>query len=148
MFKVLLATDGSESSERAARYIGELCQKIGDCEITALYVKHLSFTLLGMAEEPYFETLPDSALMQEQLDKLANSSLAAVQEVLEGTGQRAILRAEWGRPFEVICRIAERENFDLIAMGSSGKGHLTGLVLGSTSDRVVHRANVPVLIVR
>src|SRR4030042_2831549 len=120
MFKVLVATDGSEYSQKAARYIGQLCEKLEDCEITALYVKNLSFSVLGLAEEPYFETLPDSSLMQEQLDKIASSALAAAQEVLKDSIQRVILRAEWGRPPDVICRVAGGEKFDLIVGGGGG----------------------------
>ncbi|HJX70003.1 MAG: hypothetical protein A2Y60_01745 [Chloroflexi bacterium RBG_13_54_9] len=147
MFKVLLATDGSEYSQKAARYIGQLCEKLEDCEITALYVKNLSFSVLGLAEEPYFETLPDSRLMQEQLDKIASSALAAAQEVLKDSIQRVILRAEWGRPPDVICRVAEQENFDLIVVGERGIGGIAGLFLGSVSQRVATRAKAPVLIV-
>ena len=147
MFKVLLATDGSEYSQKAARYIGQLCEKLEDCEITALYVKNLSFSVLGLAEEPYFETLPDSRLMQEQLDKSASSALAVAQKELGSAGQRAILRSEWGRPADVICRVADNENFDLIVVGERGLGGIAGLFLGSVSQRVVNRAKVPVLIV-
>ena len=147
MFKVLLATDGSEYSQKAAQYTGQLCQKLEDCEITALYVKNLSFSVLGLAEEPYFETLPDSKLMQEQLDKVASSALAAAQEVLKDSGRRVTLRSEWGRPPDVICRVAEQENFDLIVVGERGMGGIVGFFLGSVSQRVATRAKVPVLIV-
>ena len=147
MFKVLLATDGSEYSEKAATYTGQLCEKIEDCEIHALYVKDLSSWALGSAVEPYYETVPDTKLLQEQLDQLATSALAAAQKVLERTGQRVILRSVWGRPSDVICRIAEDEKFDLVVLGRRGRGHIAGLLLGSVSDRVSHCAKIPVLIV-
>jgi len=147
MFKVLLATDGSEYSQTAARYIGQLCQKLEDCEITALYVKNLSFSVLGLAEEPYLETLPDSKLMQEQLGKVASSALAVAQEILVSMGLRPVLRSEWGRPADVICRVAEDEKFDLVVVGERGMGGLAGFFLGSVSQRVATRAKVPVLIV-
>lgn len=147
MFKVLLATDGSDYSEKAARYVGQLCEKLEDWEITALYVKNLSFSVLGLAEEPYFETLPDSRFMQEQVDKLASSALDSAQEILKSMGKRVVLRSEWGRPSEVICRVAENENFNLVVVGERGLGGIAGLVLGSVSQRVATRAKVPVLIV-
>ena len=147
MFKALLATDGSEYSEKAARYTGQLCEKMADCEITAIYVKDFSSWALGSGMEPYHETAPDTKLMQEQLDVLATSALATAQRVLESTGQRVILRSTWGRPADVICRIAEEEKFDLIVLGRRGRGQIAGLLLGSVSDRVSHCAKVPVMIV-
>ncbi|HJX70004.1 MAG: hypothetical protein A2Y60_01740 [Chloroflexi bacterium RBG_13_54_9] len=147
MFKVLLATDGSEYSEKAARYTGQLCEKMDDCEVTALYVKDISSWALGSGMEPYYETAPDIRLMQEQLDTLATSALATAQKVLARTGQQPILRSTWGRPSEMICRIAEEEKFDLIVLGRRGRGQIADFLLGSVSDRVSHCAKVPVMIV-
>ena len=43
---------------------------------------------------------------------------------------------------------AQAEKFDLIVMGSRGLGQLEGLLLGSVSDRVLHQAKIPVMIIR
>ncbi len=147
MFKVLLATDGSEYSEKAAKYLSQLCEKTPDCEIHALYAKDFSSWALGSAVEPYYESVPDTKLMQEQLDALATSALASAQKVLEGAGLHPVLRSVWGRPSEMICRIAEEEKFDLVVLGRRGRGQIADLLLGSVSDRVSHCAKVPVLIV-
>lgn len=147
MFKVLLATDGSEYSEKAARYAGQLCEKMRDCEIHALYVKDLSYWALGSSMEPYYETVPDTKLLQEQLDALATSALSNAQKVLAPSGLQPILRSAWGRPSELICRIAAEEGFDLIVLGRRGRGQIGDLLLGSVSDRVSHCAKVPVMIV-
>ena len=47
-------------------------------------------------------------------------------------------RLEKGRPSDVIMKVARTENVDLIVMGSRGLGGITGTVLGSTSQAVVH----------
>ncbi len=52
-----------------------------------------------------------------------------------------------GRLKQEILRVAEREAADLIVIGAHGHHGLAGL-LGSTTDRVVHRAACPVLIAR
>jgi len=162
MFKVLLATDGSEYSEKAAIYAGQLCEKMEDCEITVLHVKELDSGALGSVVEPYYATAPDTKALrdqldqrvtstltaaQEQSDQLATSSLTAAQKLLGSTGQRVILRSAWGRPSDVICKMAEEEGFDLVVLGRRGRGHVASLLLGSVSDRVAHCAKVPVLIV-
>ena len=53
-----------------------------------------------------------------------------------------------GSPAESIIEVANTRKSDLIVMGSRGLGRLAGLVLGSTSQKVVAHAPCPVLIVR
>lgn len=54
---------------------------------------------------------------------------------------------EFGRPADVILKIADTESADLIVIGSHGK-HGMGLLLGSTANTVLHRAQCDVLAVR
>jgi nucleotide-binding universal stress UspA family protein len=53
-----------------------------------------------------------------------------------------------GSPAEAIIEVAKTSKSDLIVMGSRGLGQLAGLLLGSTSQKVVAHAPCPVLIVR
>ena len=53
-----------------------------------------------------------------------------------------------GDPSEVIIDVARTRNSSVIVMGSRGLGRLAGLLLGSTSQKVVSHAPCPVLIVR
>jgi nucleotide-binding universal stress UspA family protein len=53
-----------------------------------------------------------------------------------------------GPPADAILRVAETRGSDLIVMGSRGLGQITGLLLGSQSQKVVNHAPCPVLIVR
>ena len=85
-------------------------------------------------------------------DEVETALLASAKEQLEDTLRRhgaAHARALVisGRPKQEILRVAEREAADLIVIGAHGHHGLAGL-LGSTTDRVLHRASCPVLIVR
>ena len=53
-----------------------------------------------------------------------------------------------GSPAEAIIEVAETRQSDVIVMGSRGMGTLAGLLLGSTSQKVVSHASCPVLIAR
>lgn len=53
-----------------------------------------------------------------------------------------------GYPPEVIIDKALENAVDLIAMGTHGRTGLTHVLLGSTAERVIHRAPCPVLTVR
>jgi universal stress protein A len=53
----------------------------------------------------------------------------------------------WGNPKQEIIHIAEKENADLIIVGSHGR-HGLALLLGSTANAVLHYATCDVLAVR
>jgi nucleotide-binding universal stress UspA family protein len=53
-----------------------------------------------------------------------------------------------GQPATEILGAAEKDAADLVVVGARGLGPLGRLVLGSVSDRVVHHAPCPVLVVR
>ncbi len=53
-----------------------------------------------------------------------------------------------GLPTTQIIQVAEREKVGLIAMGSRGRTGLAHLMLGSTAERVVRLASVPVMVVK
>ena len=74
------------------------------------------------------------------LDGLASSFAA------EGIQVEAILAA--GDPTTEILRAVEREQCDLIAMGTHGHRFLMDLLYGSVAEEVRHRSSVPVLMVR
>jgi nucleotide-binding universal stress UspA family protein len=57
-------------------------------------------------------------------------------------------RAVVGPPVETIASVAEDEAYDLVAVGSTGKGAVKRLLLGSTADRLVQLSTRPVLVVR
>ena len=53
-----------------------------------------------------------------------------------------------GKPAgEVICKVCQEENVDLVIMGTRGQGLLRRTFVGSVSDFVVHHAHIPVGVV-
>ena len=57
-------------------------------------------------------------------------------------------KIQWGNEGLKIVSYAENQRFDLLVIGSSGKGLAKRFFLGSTSNYVVHKSKVPVLIVK
>ena len=47
-----------------------------------------------------------------------------------------------------ILNFIKKYNFDMIVMGSRGMGSAKGVFLGSTSNHVLHKSKIPVLIVK
>jgi nucleotide-binding universal stress UspA family protein len=53
-----------------------------------------------------------------------------------------------GSPADIILKIIEEENIDLVIMGTSGKRGLNRFLLGSVAENTMRSAKVPVLVVR
>jgi nucleotide-binding universal stress UspA family protein len=52
-----------------------------------------------------------------------------------------------GKPYEEILRTVDTKGIDLVVMGSTGRHGLNRVLLGSTTDRVLRSAKVPVVVV-
>jgi len=137
--RILLAVDGSEHAERAAKVATEMgkCVKAAELRVVVAY-----------------DPIP-SYLGEPNLQFAINSRLDQAQEILQkamGTINKTHLDVHTelieGDPAEAIIEVARTRNSDVIVMGSRGLGRLAGLVLGSTSQKVVSHAPCPVLIVR
>jgi nucleotide-binding universal stress UspA family protein len=140
MFKnILLGVDGSEHALHAARTAGDLARAV-QAETLRIVVAYESVpAYLG---EPNLEAAISARMMEaDQVLKTAQQAVGAIPgeihiEVLEGP------------PAEAILAVAATRHNDLIVMGSRGLGRLSGLLLGSQSQKVVQHAPCPVLIVR
>jgi len=144
--KVLVATDGSEHSGHAVDYARDIAAKWG-AELVVLTVIPLDYTTMFPTEG--FTPMYHSKF-QDDVEKAYKSRLdAAVNKIEEESPEQEVrARLEEGRPAEVIVKVADEENADIIVMGSRGMGGITGWILGSTCKRVVDTCTRPILIVK
>ena len=78
----------------------------------------------------------------------AHQELKKLVEHLPHIKAQADLYVTRGHPAEKIVEVAAREKADLIVMGTHGTSGLSHALLGSVTDKVLHRAPCPVLVVR
>jgi nucleotide-binding universal stress UspA family protein len=137
---IVVATDGSENSQRAISYGIELA-KLSGSTIHALYVIDTSA----------FSSIPMDAGWEEMYEILRKEGEKAVYDVkergeAEGVEVREVL---WeGHPSTEIINFAENNNADLIVIGTLGKSGLDRFLMGSVAEKVVRGSKVPVLVVR
>ena len=92
-------------------------------------------------------------LSQSMFDELIEAARAEGQAALDEAiaqlpeGLDASTKLVDGPPAEAILDEAGGGGYDLIVMGSRGRGDAASMVLGSTSHRVLHSSGLPVLIV-
>ena len=53
-----------------------------------------------------------------------------------------------GRPADVLLELAAQGEADLIVMGALSRGRLRDLILGSTAERILERAQADIMIVK
>lgn len=134
--KVLLATDGSADAALATRAAVNLCKKGG----SKLHLVHVWRDV----PSPYAHAFVKGELErqgQEVLDKQARR--------IEGEGGRISgMHLRQGRISDEVIRLAEELSADLLVLGSRGHGKVGRILMGSHSEEVVHRARLPVLVLR
>jgi nucleotide-binding universal stress UspA family protein len=137
--KVLLAVDGSEHSLHSARTAADLARAMTSKEIRIVVAYDPIPPYLG---EPNLQFTIDARL--EDAQKIMKTAVDAVGDVPCEIHTELIEAS----PAEAIIDVAATRKSDVIVMGSRGLGTLAGLLLGSTSQKVVSHAPCPVLIVR
>jgi nucleotide-binding universal stress UspA family protein len=144
--KILLATDGSETALKAARAAGELASKTNG-SITLLFVME-PFNEMAYISLPGYELGIDPEKVARFQRESANAVLERTAEVLKPFGVPFVTRYEIGTPSATIVSVAENEGFEVIVIGSRGRGPIASFLLGSVCDRVMHRAHCPVLVIK
>jgi nucleotide-binding universal stress UspA family protein len=135
--KILIATDGSKHSERAAEMGVEIARLSGG-KITAAYVADTG-RLSHLPADMALASIRDIMLMEgdeatEHVKKLANKAGITCEKVV----------AE-GNPSEELLKLGE--GMDLVVMGRVGRSGLDRFLLGSVAEKIVRNSKVPVLAV-
>jgi nucleotide-binding universal stress UspA family protein len=134
---ILLASDGSEEAKLAGSTAADLAEGTGS-ELQVVTVgPYLPEIFSPTEEEP------------ARLAREARTTLDEQVASIEGSGAKvgqAHLRL--GGAAEEIVALAEDSGAGLIALGSRGRGGIRRALLGSVSERVVHHAHCPVMVVR
>jgi len=139
---ILVPTDGSRFSARAARVAADLARRIG-AKLTGLHVV-----------APYFPAQSGRAYasmsgFRRAVEKQARHTLAAFAAEARARGVPATtVSVVGGEPWQAVLRTARARNCDLIVMASHGRRGLAGLLLGSETNKVLTHSKIPVLVCR
>lgn len=138
--KILIATDGSENTQRAISYGIEIA-KLSGAAVHALYVVNTSPLISDswtVGKESIYEIIrSEGEKAVSEVKKIGEASGVEVREVVLD-----------GYPSNEIIDFAENNDIDLIVMGTLGKTGLDRLLIGSVAEKVVRGSKVPVMVVR
>jgi nucleotide-binding universal stress UspA family protein len=133
---VVIATDGSESVERAIDVALDLARRF-NAEVHALYVVDTN----EVKSSP--ESLRDD--LETALEVQAEAALDGVDTRANGEVTTAV---RTGRPAAEITAYAREQDVDLVATGTRGRHGENQFLVGSVAERVVRSCSQPVLTVR
>jgi nucleotide-binding universal stress UspA family protein len=138
--RILVPTDGSAGVERAVEHAVDLAATHG-ARIHGLYVINAA-TFGGLPMETSWEGI--SGVLREE----GEEAVERVREMAERRDVPVDTRIVEGVPSRTIVTYADRNDCDLIVMGTHGRGGIDRLLMGSVTERVVRTADQPVLTVR
>lgn len=143
--KIVLATDGSEEAELAARTAADLATSTRSELHVAIVFAESAYV------HPYYEVrFPEAAekLRQDVRKEIQEVLDEQVKRIREAGGEVAEAHLRTGEPDQEIVALAEELGSSLIVMGSRGLGGVRRALMGSVSDSVVRHAHCPVMVVR
>lgn len=134
---ILVAVDGSESANKAFE--------------RAIYLAQKCSSKIDLVHVVQCEVGGDSANTFEIIEELKDKAKKMLEEYKIQAAKNNILiqiTIMQGDPAKVIIELAKAKSYDLIIMGTRGRSAFQELLIGSVSQKVMHHANCPVMVVR
>lgn len=138
--KIIIPVDDSPTAKKTIEMVIEQRKRFPR-KITLLYVIN--------QDQLAYRMIPDF-----QLDMVRENSIKAGKNLLERYGARlhevgftCELVLETGEPRQVITRIANSQNYQLMVIGRhEGGGEIRDVLFGSVANHVLHNVKCPVLL--
>ncbi len=142
--RVLLPLDGSDTSEIAVPYAGELAERL-----------KASITLYQMAEERFFPSdfdgsapLATNPVLAAE-EKRVRAYLTGIERILRQKGIPVTHRVTQGVDAAAeILEQGEKTKADLVVMASRGRSKIVRWVFGSVAHKILFEGDSPLLLVR
>ncbi|MBA4454938.1 MAG: universal stress protein [Nitrosopumilaceae archaeon] len=137
--KILVPLDGSKNSKRGLEMAISVARQFG-ATITGVYSinepPHSEFRGVGSVQDSVNKEI--KRFMDEAKTLAAQNGIVFKEKMMRGdVGYNIIKLAQ-----------SKKEKFNLIVIGSRGRGSVKEMFFGSVSNYVIHAAKIPVLIVK
>lgn len=135
---ILIPIDFSAPSREATDYALELARLSG-----------ATITLYHVIEDPVVYVPALGGYVPEPRDLEDFSRAALAEWIIDDDAVGLMIRREWehGHPVSSILDYAIEHGCDMIVMGTHGRGVLGHMLIGSVAERIVRKAQCPVLTV-
>ena len=138
MKRILVAHDGSKSSEKALKKTFQIAETFGSSVTVLSVIPELYLTeLMEMDRARILDTMTKETREMMEKIKAKSKHLKSLKTVIKQ-----------GDPAEEILETAEKMKADVIITGSHGRHGAQRFLLGSVSSKIVDHAECDVLVVK
>lgn len=144
--RILVPTDGSTAANRAVGLATELAVE----HAASLYLLKVVRDMQLPAQLRRMAKVENiGSARQDVLEFVAEKVLGDAERRVKRRGLKTVRKATGhGDPATAISKHAQRNNIDLIVVGTRGLGSIKGMLMDSASRKVANACNVNLLIVR
>jgi len=141
MQKILLAVDGSETSQHAVAHVIKRTSVAKD--ESQILLLNVQYALHGG-----ISTFINSGQLKQLHHDEGMKVLEGPRSMLDAADLTYSYHLFVGEPAEVITRFAHDQGCDEIVIGTRGLSGIGSLLLGSVATKIIHLADVPVVLVK
>jgi nucleotide-binding universal stress UspA family protein len=148
---ILLPTDGSKLAERGVTSGLALAKSLGAKE-TVIVVEE-PFSWLGISKTKGQQSLAEHGAFTElgkHVEQIKKYAASVLDDVANSAKQAGVscdtIQVENTHPYQAIIDAAQDRGCDLIVMSSHGRSGLSGILMGSVTNKVLANAKWPVLV--
>jgi nucleotide-binding universal stress UspA family protein len=121
-----------------------------DLKAKLVFVNVINKRDINAIKQAFFNRSGDLSV-DDYLSKLKSERAEKMQKLMQKTSctnitLRVVIRT--GIPFIELINTVEEEQVDIVIMGAKGRNDLTGILFGSTAEKMFRRCPVPLLSLR
>jgi len=139
---ILVPTDFSETFNHTLNYAVEIAKSMD----ATLHIIHVIEPIVFSSDIVMTKYGLDE--LRNELEIYAKKDLEKITALLNEKEVPFITEVLNGKANEEILNYADRNHIDMICIATHGQGHFENFLFGSTTEKVLRKANCPVLAVR
>ncbi len=143
MKRILVPVDFSKEAENAARVATTIAKRT-DSELFLVHMLELPVNIIDPAEIASINTGPQAIFYMKQ----ANEKFKNFVKKPFFKGVKVVESVQFQLAFSGIIEESKKHKIDLIVMGSQGASGLQEMFIGSNTEKVVRKSDVPVLVIK
>ena len=142
MYKILVPVDFSKKSEFAVKMSAKIGKKIKS-EIHLLHLVELPSGIVDMGAGSNFSIPASMMYLRKVKDKIIH-----LKNTFFDSDHIIKYSIKFENPFEGIRNYTQKNDINLIVMGSKGVSDFEEMIIGSNTEKVVRTSNIPVVVVK